>query len=94
MSVRATERLIGDAVIVTALPKSPRMVVKAINEETKIITTAWFSDNNAYQEGAFPAAALDRVEPKSVPQKPKTATGAKIRKRPSNAQLAKKGVSL
>ena len=25
------------------------MVVKAINEETKIITAVWFSDGNAYQ---------------------------------------------
>ena len=43
MSVRATERLIGDVVTVTALPKSPQMVVKAIDEQTKIITTAWFT---------------------------------------------------
>jgi len=64
MSVRATERLIGDAVIVTALAKSPQMVVKAINEETKIITTTWFSDCNEFQEGFFPASALDRVEVK------------------------------
>jgi hypothetical protein len=70
MSVRATERLIGDAVIVTALPKGPQMVVKAINEETKIITTSWFSDNNEFQEGTFPASALDRAEPsKSVQSK-------------------------
>ena len=72
MSVRATERLIGDPVIVTALAKSPQMVVKAINEETKIITTAWFSDTNAYQEGTFPASALDRVEVKKPVQAGKT----------------------
>jgi hypothetical protein len=76
MSVRATERLIGDAVIVTALPKSPLMVVKAINEETKLITTSWFSDCNAYQEGTFPASALDRSEAK----KPSTASKAKAKK--------------
>jgi len=68
MSVRATERLIGDAVIVTALPKSPQMIVKAINEETKIITTTWFSANNEFQEGFFPASALDRVEVKKPSQ--------------------------
>jgi len=68
MSVRATERLIGDAVIVTALQKSPQMVVKAINEETKIITTTWFSANNEFQEGFFPASALDRVETKKPSQ--------------------------
>jgi hypothetical protein len=73
MSVRATERLIGDAVIVTALSKSPPMVVKAINEETKMITTSWFSDDNAFQEGTFPASALDRVEAKKPSQSSKSA---------------------
>jgi len=73
MSVRATERLIGDAVIVTALPKGPQMVVKAINEETKIITTTWFSAGNEFQEGTFPASALDRVEVKKSSQAGKSA---------------------
>jgi len=77
MSVRATERLIGDLVSVTALPKSPQMVVKAINEETKIITTSWFSDCNSYEEGTFPASSLDRVEVKSSPQAGKAAKGRK-----------------
>jgi len=76
MSVRATERLIGDAVIVTALAKGPQMVVKAINEETKIITTSWFSNDNAFQEGTFPASALDRVEVKK-PTQAKKASKAK-----------------
>jgi len=45
------------------------MVVKTIDENTKIFTTAWFIANNEYQEGTFPAQALDRVEakPKSKP---------------------------
>ena len=73
MSVRATERLIGELVLLSALPDSPQMVVKAINEETKLITAVWFSECNAYQEGVFPAAALDRAEPKGSPQKGKTA---------------------
>jgi len=77
MSVRATERLIGDAVIVTALAKGPQMVVKAINEETKIITTAWFSNDNGYQEGTFPASALDRVETKKPAQTGKSKKSAK-----------------
>jgi len=79
MSVRATERLIGDAVIVTSLPKSPQMVVKAINEETKIITTSWFSDNNEFQEGTFPASALDRVETKKPVQSGKTSKAKKTK---------------
>jgi hypothetical protein len=44
------------------------MVVKAINEETKIITTTWFSANDEFQEGFFPASALDRVETKKPSQ--------------------------
>jgi len=68
MSVRATKRLIGDLVIVSDLPGSPPMVVKAISEETSMVTTAWFSDCKAYQEGNFPASALDRTEPKKAPQ--------------------------
>jgi len=89
MSVRATERLIGDLVKVSSLPNSPQMVAKAINEETKIITTAWFSDQKEYQEGTFPANALDRVEPKKTSQ---TVNAKKTGKQPSNAKLAKKAV--
>ena len=86
MSVRATERLIGELVIVTALPNSPKMIVQAIEEETRIITTAWFTDRQEYQEGFFPASALDKVESK------KTTRAVKTKKRTSNAGLAKKGV--
>jgi len=88
LSVRATERLIGDLVSITALPNSPKMIVQAIDEKSKIITTTWFSDKNEYQEGYFPANALDRVEPKKPTQtvKPKNS-----QKRTSNAELAKKG---
>ena len=81
MSVRATERLIGDLVVVTALPGSPQMVVKAISEETKIVTTAWFADGKSYQEGAFPASALDRAEPKKAPQTGKAPKSRKPAKR-------------
>jgi hypothetical protein len=49
------------------------MVVKTVNEEAKLITTSWFSDGNAYQEGTFPASALDRVEPKATPKTSKPA---------------------
>jgi len=80
MSVRATERLIGDLVVVTAIPGGPQMVVKGINEETKIITTAWFGDCKCYQEGTFPASALDRAEPKKAPQASKASKPAKGRK--------------
>jgi hypothetical protein len=79
MSVRATGSIIGDAVIVSALSKSPQMVVKAIDENTKIITTSWFSDTNEYQEGTFPASSLDRVEKKTT-QGSKASKGKKSSK--------------
>jgi hypothetical protein len=86
MSVRATERLIGDVVTVTALPKSPQMVAQSIDEKTKIITTVWFTPVNEYQQGTFPAASLDRVEAKPKPKanksaKAKAATKSKQRPR-------------
>ena len=77
MSVRATERLIGDLVVVTAIPNGPQMVVKAVSEETKIITAVWFSDCKCFQEGTFPASALDRAEPKKATQPAKAAKGKK-----------------
>jgi hypothetical protein len=77
MSVRATERLLGDIVIVTGLKNSPQMVVKAINEKTKLITTSWFSNSNEYQEASFHSNALDRAEEKKAVQKTKSASTAK-----------------
>jgi len=62
MSVRATGRLIGDVVTISAFPKSPLMVVQTVDEERKIVTTVWFTAGYEFQEGSFPASALDRVE--------------------------------
>ncbi|MDR1239230.1 MAG: hypothetical protein LBK27_03875 [Treponema sp.] len=67
MSVRATDRLIADVVTVTGLSNSPRMVVLSVDAENKTVTTVWFSDCQGAQQGVFPAAALDRVEPKAAP---------------------------
>ena len=78
MSVRVTERLIGDVVIASGLPNSPLMIVQEIDEEAKLVTTTWFSDGHECQEGLFPGSALDRAEaPKA---KDKKAAGAKNRK--------------
>jgi hypothetical protein len=74
MSVRVTERLIGDVVIVPGLPNGPRMVVQSIDEGAKMVTTTWFSDNHEGQEGSFPGSALDRVE------QPSGAAGVKGKK--------------
>jgi hypothetical protein len=62
MSVRATGRLIGDVVTISAFPKSPPMVVQSVDEVRKLITTVWFTAGDVFQEGSFPAGALDRVE--------------------------------
>ena len=64
MSVRATERLIGDVVIASGLPNSAKMVVLSIDEEAKQAETIWFSDDHAVQTGLFPVSALDRAEQK------------------------------
>jgi hypothetical protein len=69
MSVRATERLIGDIVSVPGLPNSPCMVVRGVDIEAKLVTTAWFSASQEGQEGVFPASALDRVDTGEAVQK-------------------------
>ena len=83
MSVRATERLIGDIVMVSALPKSPHMVVFSVDTDKKAVFTSWFSNSNEYQEGCFPASALDRVE-KEIKKsaRPKTQAKSKMPGRP------------
>jgi hypothetical protein len=62
MSVRATERLIGDLVYTPALPNGPKMIVQSVDIEAKLITTVWFTDGQEIQEGVFPSSALDRVD--------------------------------
>jgi hypothetical protein len=78
MSVRVTERLVGDVVIATGLSNSPQMVVQSIEEDTKMVNTIWFSDSHECQEGLFPASSLDRYEiPKAATRKKKTAKARK-----------------
>ena len=82
MSVRVTERLIGDVVVATGLPNSPKMVVQSIDEEAKMVVTTWFSDCHRCEEGLFPGSALDRAEVAAPKQKkaaaaPKAAAGKK-----------------
>ena len=73
MSVRATERLIGDVVVASGLPNSAKMVVQSIDEETKEIFTIWFADDHSAQVGVFPASALDRAEKISMAKSKTTA---------------------
>jgi hypothetical protein len=71
MSVRATERLIGDVVVVTGLSNSPKMVVQAVDIDAKQITAVWFADDHKGQQGVFPATAIDRFEvPAPAAKKP------------------------
>jgi hypothetical protein len=78
MSVRATERLVGDVVIASGLSNSPQMIVKSVDIEAKQVTTVWFSDSHEGQEATFPAPALDRVvEPEKAPPEPKGRPGRK-----------------
>ena len=79
MSVRATERLIGDVVIASGLPNSARMVVQSVDDELKQITTIWFSDDHAVQTGIFPVSAVDRAEQKQPGAKKSKTAGRKPR---------------
>jgi hypothetical protein len=76
MSVRATERLIGDVVVVTGLPNSPHMVAQAVDIDAKQVSVVWFSDDHRGQQAVFPAAALDRVEAPAPAAEKKAAVSA------------------
>jgi hypothetical protein len=83
MSVRATERLIGDLVVVSGIPDSPHMVALAVDIDARQVTTVWFSDDHRSQQGVFPATALDRVEAPGPAEKktgPAAGNGARGRK--------------
>jgi hypothetical protein len=69
MSVRATGALIGDAVHVTMIANSPKMIVSAVDIDTKLVTAVWFPASHEAQQAVFPASALDRVEVKAPPAK-------------------------
>ncbi|GHV84650.1 hypothetical protein AGMMS50230_02580 [Spirochaetia bacterium] len=73
MSVRATERLVGDVVIASGLANSAKMVVQSVEEEAKLVNTIWFSDDHAVQTGTFPASSIDRAEQKPAAKKAKAA---------------------
>jgi hypothetical protein len=74
MSVRATERLVGDVVVVTGLSNSPQMVVQSVDSDAKQVSVAWFADDHRGQQAVFPATALDRVE--APPAKAEKQNGA------------------
>ena len=77
MSVRATDRLIGDIVIASGLPNSAKMVVQSVDDEAKQITTIWFSDDHKAQTGIFPVSAIDRTEQKAPAAKKAKASAKK-----------------
>jgi hypothetical protein len=81
MSVRATDRLIGDIVKVTKLSNSPNMVVHSVDAEAKVVNVTWFADDKSVQEAEFPATALDRVEEKASAGKSAAKAKGKARKK-------------
>jgi hypothetical protein len=80
MSVRATERLIGDVVIASGLTNSPKMVAQAVDIDAKLVTTVWFSDTHEGQLGIFPASSLDRFEAPAAPTKKAGRTKNSVKK--------------
>lgn len=81
MSVRATERLVGDVVIASGLSNSPKMVAQSVDIDAKLVTTVWFSDAHESQIAVFPAGALDRFEAPAASAK-KSAGKADAGKKP------------
>ncbi|GHT55300.1 hypothetical protein FACS1894109_01570 [Spirochaetia bacterium] len=81
MSVRATERLVGDVVIASGLSNSPKMVAQSVEIDAKLVTTVWFSTDNKAQSAVFPASALDRFEESAAPAR-KAAGKAAAGKKP------------
>jgi hypothetical protein len=81
MSVRATERLVGDVVIAPGLSNSPKMVVQSVEIDAKLVNTVWFSNANEAQKATFPASSLDRFEVAAPPAK-KAASKAAAGKKP------------
>jgi hypothetical protein len=75
MSARATERLVGDVVVVTGLSNSPQMVVQSVDIEAKMVNVVWLADDHRGQQAVFPATALDRVEAAEPGKKPAVAAG-------------------
>ena len=61
MSVRATERLIGNVVIASGLSNSPKMVVQGVDIETKLVTAVWFADDHKGQIAVFPASSRGQL---------------------------------
>jgi hypothetical protein len=91
MSVRATERLVGDVVVVTGLSNSPHMVAQAVDSDAKQVSVVWFSDDHRGQQAVFPAAALDRVEaPEPRAERTSAAAGNGARGRGRKPGRAKK----
>jgi hypothetical protein len=81
MSVRATERLVGDVVVVTGLSNSPQMVVQSVDIEAKMVNVVWFADDHRGQQAVFPATALDRVESPEPGKKAAATAGGETRGR-------------
>ncbi|GHT97692.1 hypothetical protein FACS1894142_2760 [Spirochaetia bacterium] len=81
MSVRATERLVGDVVVAVGIT-SPKMLVKSVDIEAKLVTAVWFSNANEGQVGVFPASGLDRFEAPAAAAKKAPAAKAAVGKKP------------
>jgi hypothetical protein len=71
MSVRATGALIAELVVASGLAGSPTMIVRSVDEAEKTVTAVWFSSGGEFQQGVFPASALDRAEAEKKPAKKK-----------------------
>ena len=77
MAVICSSGLVGKAVTLIALEKSPVMVVTGVEEETKTVEVTWLDNNNSVNTAAFPSKALDKFEAQPKQTAAKKATPKK-----------------
>jgi len=72
MAVVCSSGLVGKAVTLIAVEKSPVMIVTSVEEETKTVEVTWLDNGNSVNAAAFPSKALEKFE-----AQPKQTTAAK-----------------
>jgi len=77
MAVVCSSGLVGKPVTLTALEKSPVMIVTGVEEQAKTVEVTWLDNNNSVNQVAFPSKALSLYKTDKAEKKTKPAATAK-----------------
>jgi len=77
MAVICSSGLVGKPVTLTALEKSPIMIVTGVEEEAKTVEVTWLDNNNSVNQVAFPSKALSLFRTDKAEKLSKTAATVK-----------------